>query len=683
MIRCYTVLYDTWWNKPELYGSLSSTAIRRSINRHRCSRFTLRRFRSPRLRSVGEGVAVPVEDHAVPPPFAYHRLSWADFDEIARGGGGAGVIRRLRYAERSRRLLLLRALVDEVTEIPDLSGPLASPELAWELLARVQEKKPNMLNVMLDHPYTGTWVGYTMRLLRNRISGVLPLWMHIGHIHALAAAAAIRAGLDFHTYVPLRNGEVMLPTLGLARLTADSPCSVAEVCGERGQVNVGNEAGRVLLPRTLAVNTPKWWSIRQLTMRAGKHMISIRLDDLDPYRALYEPVLPQRLDAAEVNAWRALLDEAWLLIVQHLPDIAHALPAGLDSVVPRPAVPFQMPSASTGEAFGSAIIARPSDAASLAATLVHEFQHIRLGGLLHLTRLHEEDSRERFYTPWRDDPRPIGGVLQGVYAFFGVTAFWRALARTGAGATDRRATFEFAYWRDQTWRTLCVLRDDPGLTVAGRRFVDNIAERLGPWQDESVSGDLADVAVGVAADHYAGWRIRYLRPNPETVAGLADAWLAHRGCPAPPAPIPPTTDADSAPTPVPDGSWSRARADLARLSIGEAGVAEQPLCPNRRSRLAETWTTVPGATAADFAYADGRFTDAVRGYRAELAADADRPTSWIGLGLALSALGTSPAARTLLRYPELVRAVYRKIQASIASTPTPDDLAAWIGRFMR
>lgn len=619
---------------------------------------------------------MPVEDHSAPPSFAHHHLSWVDFDDVARGGGGADVVRRLRDAERSRRLLLLRALVDEVTKTPDLPGPLPSPEVAWELLVRAQEKAPAVLNIMLAHPYTGAWVGYTMRLFRNRITGVCPLWMHIGHMHALAAAAAIRAGLDFHAYVPLWNGGVMLPTLGLARLTEASPWSVAEVRGEHGQVKVSNDAGYVCLPRTLAADTPGWWSIRRLAMRAGEHVLSVRLDDLDPYRGLYEPVPPQRLDTAEVDAWRALLEEAWRLLVHHLPRIAHALPAGLDSLVPRPAIPFRMPSASTGEAFGSAIIARPPDAASLAATLVHEFQHIRLGGVLHLTRLHEEDPRERFYTPWRDDPRPIGGVLQGVYAFFGVTAFWRALTRADTAAPDRRAAFEFAYWRDQTWRTLCVLRDDPGLTQAGRRFVEGIAERLGPWQDEPVAADLADAVAAVAADHYAGWRIRYLRPNPETVANLADVWLAGR---APPATTQLATD--RAPTPVPDGSWSRARVDLVRLSIGEAGIAHQSCRPHSRRVLAETWPTVPGATGADFAYVDGRFTDAVRAYRAELAADADRPTSWVGLGLALAALGPSPAAGTLLRYPELVRAVYRKIQTSMQSTPTPDDLAAWIGRF--
>ncbi|MEV7964474.1 HEXXH motif-containing putative peptide modification protein [Sphaerisporangium sp. NPDC088356] len=68
--------------------------------------------------------------------------------------------------------------------------------------------------------------------------------------------------------------------------------------------------------------------------------------------------------------------------------------------------------------------------------------------------MYRRDSRERFLTLWRDDPRPIGGVVQGVYAFFGVTAFWRALTHHGKGNTKYRAEFEFGYWRAGTWHTL-------------------------------------------------------------------------------------------------------------------------------------------------------------------------------------------------------------------------------------
>lgn len=50
------------------------------------------------------------------------------------------------------------------------------------------------------------------------------------------------------------------------------------------------------------------------------------------------------------------------------------------------------------------------------STLVHEFQHIMLGGVLHVAPVHCAVQRQRSYAPWRDDPRPLGGLLQGVYA---------------------------------------------------------------------------------------------------------------------------------------------------------------------------------------------------------------------------------------------------------------------------
>jgi HEXXH motif-containing protein len=601
------------------------------------------------------------------PAFEFHQLPWSDFDELARNEIRSDVLRRLRRVERSRRLLLLRALLDEVLKTPDLFGPLPSPEEAWDLLARVDGRAPAAFELVLAHPYTGSWAGYTIRLLRRGIAGVCPLWMHVGHLHAIAAAAAIHAGLDFRISVPVWEGGVVLPTLGLVRLPGDEPHSVAEVCSDLGRIEITQGGTRVVLADPLDTDAPDWSSIRRVTVAVGRHRLTVRLDDLDPYRGLHEPVLPQRLQLAEVEVWRDLLAGAWRLIANNLPELADAFPVGLDSIVPSPAAGFRSGSASTGEAFGSALIARPDDAATLAATLVHEFQHIVLGGVLHVTRLCEDDPRERFYVPWRPDPRPLSGALQGVYAFFGVAAFWREIAYSRTGDLARRAMFEFARSRSQTWRVLCALRDDAGLTVAGRRFVDGIASQLEPWQEEPVPDDLRYFADAVNADHHASWRMRHLRPSPHDVAVLAEAWLAGR-------PRPPTIrqSADPMPTPVQDGTSSNARADLVHLRLIMGDTHE----------LTSIRQSVPEATTADLALATRRFADAAQGYRAELAADPDRVSSWVGLGLALSALGADPAARALVHRPELVRAVRRRVSVRSTDVPTPERLAAWIGQSM-
>jgi hypothetical protein len=324
---------------------------------------------------------------------------------------------------------------------------------------------------------------------------------------------------------------------------------------------------------------------------------------------------------------------------------------------------FRNPSASTSEAFGSALVGLPADGASLASSMVHEHLHVVLGGVLHLTRLYDSDPRERFYVAWRDDPRPLSGALQGAYAFFGVTALWRAMATSAGERTARRAAFEFAYWRRQTWRTVRALRNDPVLTEAGRRFVAGIASCLERWQDEPSS---AELAAACAVDHHAGWRVRHLRPDPATVARLRDSWLAAHTM----APVA-AEAAEVSPTPVPDGTWSHARIDLIRLR----------LCVDD-AEFARTWRTVPDATEADHAYAMGRYDDSVAGYRAQLSCNPDTPSAIVGLGLALGARSANPAARALMHRPELVRAVHRELRESPAGAPPLERLAAWIGQLV-
>src|SRR5689334_6798206 len=178
---------------------------------------------------------------------------------MARGRFDSAMVSRLRAAERSRRLLLLRALVDAVGKEPQLAGPMPSPEDAWELLSRVEARSPSTFNLVLAHPYTGSWAGYTIRLLRRQIAGVCPLWVHIGHLHSLAAAAAIRSGLDLTAAVPLWEGAAILPSLGTVRLPYDKPWSIARVYGHRQRYIVGNEHGQVLMPDEANSDVPGWW----------------------------------------------------------------------------------------------------------------------------------------------------------------------------------------------------------------------------------------------------------------------------------------------------------------------------------------------------------------------------------------------------------------------------------------
>jgi HEXXH motif-containing protein len=612
---------------------------------------------------------VPTGDRVEERPFSTYAVCGSDIGDVARGRAHPKLVEHLYGAERSRRLLLLQALDDHLIKAPDLVGPLTAPDKVWDLLSTAEQVSPAAIGSVLSHPYTGAWAGYVTKLLRDHIEGAGPLWMHLGYLHALAAAAAIRAGIPFAISIPVWNDGTILPTLGMARLPVGTPFAVAEVRADHDSVEITAAGTVVRLPSDHTADAPNWWGIRTLATQANELDLAIRLDDVDPYSGLFEPVPPHRVTRTEVDDWQQVLDEAWQLIVRYLPDLAAGVPTGLKSLSPRPAVPVRTLSASTGEALGSVIMARPADAMTLAVTLVHEFHHNLLSGLLHMIPLYRHDPSERFYTLWREDPRPLAGVLSGIHAFFGVTAFWRALCRHETGPLARRAGFEFAYWRGGTWRTLQALSGDRHLTEAGERFLGSIEAQLRPMLDEVVPDRMDEQAAAAAADHRAGWQLRYLRPKQTTVVKYADAWLAGLAGHELPSELEP--DRDLMPTPVPDGTWHGARTDLIR--VGLASGEPDPT---------QTASDVPNATLSDVAYLSGEYDRAIEGYLAELAEDGDRPDSWVGLGLALSA-GDSNAAHALLEYPELVRAVHRAIGTQTGKPPAPIDLANWIGASCR
>ena len=83
----------------------------------------------------------------------------------------------------------------------------------------------------------------------------------------------------------------------------------------------------------------------------------------------------------------------------------------------------------------------------MAWTLVSEFQHIKLSALLDMFPL-IEPCADRGYAPWRDDPRPMGGILQGVCAFPGIVRFWDVQRRLEAPPDEvLKANVLYERWR--------------------------------------------------------------------------------------------------------------------------------------------------------------------------------------------------------------------------------------------
>ncbi|MGW4669623.1 aKG-HExxH-type peptide beta-hydroxylase [Streptomyces sp. NPDC004324] len=591
----------------------------------------------------------------------HHHLPSAALAELARGEGGPATVDRLLEAERSRRLLLLRMLDDAM-----------DPGPAWDLLSAAQRRSPSVVDELLMYPQTGMWLATALRRLRGSVpQDEPPLWVVLGHFSALAAVAALRAELDFSIEVPVRHGRVPLPTLGCAVLPTAEPWTTATVRARGGRAEVRRADVTIGVPTAPGPAGPGWHEVRRLAVGPAGRRLDVALDDLDPYRTYPQPTEPRPLSEEAVRQWRQELERAWGVLLRELPETAEAMRRGVFSLTPTPARErFRPRSVTSGDAFGGIEASEPDDAVQLAVTLVHEFQHTKLGGLLHLAPLLTDSAdagTELWYAPWRDDPRPLDGLLQGIYAFMGITRFWRA-HREHADTHRAIAHFEFALWRSHVATALEQVHRHPRRTPLGAGLLDTLRGHCAQWLREPVPEEQLALARLCAADHVARWRVHHLRPPAPAVEEAVRAWLTGAGGPP--------TGLTAEPELVPDLSarWLDSMAMLARHRLstapGEPGPSEDP---------EKAAAHVTGALPGDALLAAGDPTAARHAYAAHLAGEPERAGAWAGLGHALEALGTEPAAAHLLRHwPERARAVHQAVSRATGSTPDPVRLAAWL-----
>ncbi|MGW0839516.1 FxsB family cyclophane-forming radical SAM/SPASM peptide maturase [Streptomyces sp. NPDC002787] len=369
-------------------------------------------------------------------------------------------------------------------------------EAAWETLTVLDSAAPEFVDRVLSHPYVRPWA---LRSLQGDAEAAETAMRGMAEI---AAAAALRAGHEEAVVVPVHDGLLRLPTLGA--LTVGDACERAEVRTDDDgfAVRAGGETYRLSWK---GAKNPAWQGARRFELDGW----AVALEDTDPWRDCHGHPAHPRLTEGEAEAWRADLAAAWSWIRRELPQYAPGIAAGLRLVTPlTPAPEGTDISSAARDAFGAVAIARPATAEALALLLVHEFQHVKLGAVLDLTDLYDPSCERLFYAPWRPDPRPLEGLLQGTYAHLAVIDFWFARRRSAVGDDARAAEVQFSRWRDQTADAVETLAASGALTPAGERFVAGMRETVRGTMAADVGADALGEARRVAEEHRLAWQMR-------------------------------------------------------------------------------------------------------------------------------------------------------------------------------
>ncbi|WP_159064647.1 aKG-HExxH-type peptide beta-hydroxylase [Streptomyces olivochromogenes] len=607
----------------------------------------------------------------------------ADIQALAKGEDDRHLIKRLRAQQRGIRLLALRDILDRTTTVmAERADTMPSIQQVRRLLTRADHANPQAVTTVLLHPSVGRWMSRTLRALHgfaDEPSGPLPA--DLLHLHSVVAAAAVRAGIRFNLLLPLRDGFAFLPTLGAADLRS-SRAITARIHWEHDSPTITCGRTTLQVPTSAENIPPAWHPAHRVQTPVGPGHFDFVLDDMDPHRETSGPLAPSPLPQAEVTNWAQLTRDAANLLARVDPRQAEALAVALKVLTPRPADPNGVvSSASSSDAFGGLVASTPPDGVELAATLIHEFQHMKLNAVLDCLKLHDEGNDvtdEAYYAPWRDDPRPLPGLFHGVFAFIGVVEFWRKLTLIAEGETLRRAQFQLHYWSTQTRDAFTELCSSPRLTEAGRNFAALMGSTIATWTDNAaaVPDHVAALAMEAVVAHRMHWRLHHLCPEASAVATLAEAWLSG-------VPHPPRQRITIALSPDPNVPSSNAYTAL----LYQAATASSEPDSARTPRLGAKASS-DRADPADLARLRGSLDEALRLSSDQVTRWPERHETWIRLALALRRAytiastetpGTNAAARALTHRPEVVRAVHARVAAVTATPPDPIALAAWIG----
>ena len=385
-------------------------------------------------------------------------LTTEHFDQLASGFGDAAAIEELARAQANINRSLLaacgQALANQTTE----------GAWAWELLQALDASHPAAVAEAIAHPFFRAWAFTAIDD---------PVSTHPATFIGYALAASSHAGLAAELPVPLDTAAVHLPGIG----------RIATASGKAALAEGGAPSQNLAKARYLG---------------GGEDGPRVLLDDLDEQRDAFQLPPASPLSEEEFAQWGSAYGGAWRLIQKHYPEYVAGLTAGLRVIVPlAPSPDGHAASGTARQAFGALGLALPPEPEVLALLLIHEFQHVKLGAVLDLFDLYDESDTRLYYAPWREDPRPLEGLLQGTYAHVAVVDYWRRRARRA----DAKAEVHFARWRAQTWEALGQLEASGSMTEPGARLVARLKATLAPWLEIPVGAGARLEAVRKSGEH--------------------------------------------------------------------------------------------------------------------------------------------------------------------------------------
>jgi HEXXH motif-containing protein len=225
----------------------------------------------------------------------------------------------------------------------------------------------------------------------------------------------------------------------------------------------------------------------------------------------------ESLSSTREQSWITGLEKAWKLVESADPLLADEIRFFLRAIVPLVNPPGRIhTSSSFSELPGIAFLSWSADPIVLAELLVHEYHHSKLNAILAYTDLFEIAPQEPgFYSPWKDSPRPLYGLLHGIYSFTGVARF---LLAAQSKASLKMTAVELEILQSRILRTILQLQlalesltPCAAFTSTGKELLAALSLEIHGFQEVplGISQESRISVERAVQDHRSRWRERF------------------------------------------------------------------------------------------------------------------------------------------------------------------------------
>lgn len=215
--------------------------------------------------------------------------------------------------------------------------------------------------------------------------------------------------------------------------------------------------------------------------------------------------------------WLSSLEEVWFWIESCSNFLSSEMLIGVQSLIPVYSHAIDVHRSQTfREIPGLLVLSWMSDTSVIVEALVHEYHHHKLNALLNLDPIIRGDSREEiYYSPWRDDPRPLSGILQATYVFQCVLEFWHNFLKKDIPILQEKRLQQRVYTaKVQLQTALKVLKDNAEFSGIGQALIQAIEENINKFDSELPQVEQESIDARLK-EHRQIWEIE----NPHLVKG--------------------------------------------------------------------------------------------------------------------------------------------------------------------